>query len=279
MRDLGIAGYGIWWALLEELYQAEPDGYTIAPDDMWWSDTADKFKIAEDEFRKAVQYFAKVKLIDGASLQEGVILCPGVVDRGDDYTRKKAMNSARQKRFYDKHKEPNALVTREPNALTLSTQLNSTQFNSTQHTHPPLTPLQAAQRGSEQPEASVCVTASAGSNPEQPEQPQDQTATEFREHLSAVWPVNLNPFTDYADFVKARREASLEQVLAAIAREKPTWERRGENWRYVPKFGNWIRGKPWATLPRAKPTSQKPSQDSKAEFERLKQELRGVKNA
>jgi hypothetical protein len=237
---------------------------------MWWSDTADKFRIGEDEFRKAVQYFAKVKLIDGASLQEGVILCPGVVDRGDKYTREKALHNARQQRYEERKKEKltrqEGLMTRQPDALTPSMQFSSTQFNSTQHTHSPLTPLQAAQRDSEQPEE--CVRAAvAGSNPEQPEQPQDQTAAEFREHLSAVWPVNLNPFTDYADFVKARREASLELVLAAIAREKPTWERRGENWRYVPKFGNWIRGKPWLTLPKAKAAKPTPrDQPSVAEL-------------
>jgi len=143
-----------------------------------------------------------------------------------------------------------------------------------ENTHTPLTPLQAAQRGSEQPEASVCVTASAG---EEPKQPESQTAQEFHQHLSAAYPKSLNPFTDYAEFAKARQEASLEQILAAIAKQKPVWATKDE--RYIPDFRNWIRGKPWATLPKAKPPSQKPSVDDKAEFERLKQELRGVKNA
>lgn len=98
LRSHGVTGLGIWWSLLEELTLAEKTGFQITADEFWLEDFADDLKISD--YRILVRVFdtlAELNLIDPQLWQEHIILCQGIVDRGDRYIKLKAQNTARKR--------------------------------------------------------------------------------------------------------------------------------------------------------------------------------------
>lgn len=128
LRVHGVTGYGIWFALLERLYERE-GSFQINADELWLEDFADDLKITD--YRTLVRVFdtfAEVGLISRQLWEEHVIYCESIIQEGDTYTQKKALNAERQARFREKHKPEkkeksrvsNALRNAESNDVTLS---------------------------------------------------------------------------------------------------------------------------------------------------------------
>lgn len=104
LRVHGPTGYGIWFALLEKLYEAEGE-FQIKADELWLEDFADDLKITDPRtLTRVFDTFAEVGLISRQLWAEQVIYCEKIVEQGDEYIQKKAQNAERQARFREKAK-------------------------------------------------------------------------------------------------------------------------------------------------------------------------------
>lgn len=128
LRVHGITGYGIWFALLEKIYEVE-DNFQIRADELWLENFADDLKISDPRtLIRVFDTFSEVGLISSQLWAEHSIYCESIIEQGDDYIQKKALNAQRQARFREKSKAEsedesrvsNALRNAESNDVTLS---------------------------------------------------------------------------------------------------------------------------------------------------------------
>lgn len=124
LRTHGPTGLAIWWALLEELYQADETGFQIEADELWLETLAESLCISDHRtLIRVFDTFADVGLIAAQLWAEHSLHVGGIQGRSDRYTQKKAQNAARQARFRDKQKHEkrvsNALRNAESNEVTL----------------------------------------------------------------------------------------------------------------------------------------------------------------
>lgn len=95
----GMQGYGVWWALIEELATRDRSGFQICADKCWLEDFAEDTKI--NDHRIVIRIFdtlAELNLISRQLWEEGVIFCQGLFERGDAYMKNKAKTAERKRK-------------------------------------------------------------------------------------------------------------------------------------------------------------------------------------
>jgi Domain of unknown function (DUF4373) len=105
LRTHGSTGYAIWWALLEELYRADEDGFTIHADDLWLEQLAESLCISDPRtLTRVFDTFSGVGLISSQMWAEHQIFVEAIAERGDAYIKKKSQDAARKSRSRERSK-------------------------------------------------------------------------------------------------------------------------------------------------------------------------------
>jgi hypothetical protein len=94
----GLAGYGFFWVILEELYGAEDTGFQIQATNVWMRRLARSLNLTDD--RTLVRYFdtlADLGLINKQLWQEHIIYSSGVMERADAYMQRKAKEAEKKR--------------------------------------------------------------------------------------------------------------------------------------------------------------------------------------
>ena len=94
----GLAGYGFFWVILEELYGAEDTGFQIQATNVWMKRLARSLNLTDD--RTLVRYFdtlADLGLINKQLWQEHIIYSSGVMERADAYMQRKAKEAEKKR--------------------------------------------------------------------------------------------------------------------------------------------------------------------------------------
>ena len=94
----GLAGYGFFWVILEELYGAEDTGFQIQATSVWMKRLARSLNLTDD--RTLVRYFdtlADLGLINKQLWQEHIIYSSGVMERADAYMQRKAKEAEKKR--------------------------------------------------------------------------------------------------------------------------------------------------------------------------------------
>jgi hypothetical protein len=100
IRTHGPTGYAIWWAALEELYRSEASGFMIEADELWLENLAEILCISDHRtLIRVFDTFAEVNLISPQLWADHHLHVDAILDRGDEYIRKKSLNAERQSRF------------------------------------------------------------------------------------------------------------------------------------------------------------------------------------
>lgn len=105
LRTHGPTGYAIWWALLEELYKADEEGFQIEATELWLETIAESLCISD--FRTLIRVFdtfASLNLIDPQLWEEGWLHAESIKERGDNYIQKKAANAKRQAEYRERQR-------------------------------------------------------------------------------------------------------------------------------------------------------------------------------
>ncbi|MEL7505271.1 MAG: DUF4373 domain-containing protein, partial [Cyanobacteria bacterium J06554_6] len=105
LRTHGPTGYAIWWALLEELYKADEQGFQIEATELWLETIAESLCISD--FRTLIRVFdtfASLNLIDPQLWEEGWLHVEAIKKRGDNYVQKKAANAKRQAEYRERQR-------------------------------------------------------------------------------------------------------------------------------------------------------------------------------
>jgi hypothetical protein len=111
LRIHGAVGYGVWWALLEQLYAADEAGFQIIADDLWMEDMAERLHLSDNRtLTRVFDTFAQTGLISAQAWAEKLLFCEQAVHRGDAYAQKKlkAAQKKRAQRAGSKELEPPA---------------------------------------------------------------------------------------------------------------------------------------------------------------------------
>lgn len=98
IRTHGVTGYGIWFALLEKLYEIEGD-FTVTADELWLEDLAEDLKITD--YRTLIRVFdtlAEVGLISAQLWEDHLIYCEAIAERGDAYVAKRAKEAEKKRK-------------------------------------------------------------------------------------------------------------------------------------------------------------------------------------
>lgn len=94
----GLAGYGFFWVILEELYGSEDTGFQIEATNIWMKRLARSLNLTDD--RTMTRYFdtlADLGLIDKQLWHERIIYSQGVMQRADAYMEKKAKEAEKKR--------------------------------------------------------------------------------------------------------------------------------------------------------------------------------------
>jgi hypothetical protein len=94
----GLAGYGFFWVILEELYGSEDTGFQIEATNVWMKRLARSLNLTDD--RTLVRYFdtlADLGLINKQLWQEHIIYSSGVMERADAYMQRKAKEAEKKR--------------------------------------------------------------------------------------------------------------------------------------------------------------------------------------
>jgi hypothetical protein len=108
----GMAGYGFWWATLEELYKAEDSGFQIEATPVWIKRFSRDLNITDS--RTITRYFdtfADLGLINKQMWQEHIIYSDGVMKRADSYMLQKARNAKNKRDQRERDKQIKLKVT------------------------------------------------------------------------------------------------------------------------------------------------------------------------
>jgi len=86
IRIHGAIGVAIWWAVLEQLYEAEGN-FQILATDLWLESIADDLKLSDDRtLNRVLDTFSDIGLIDSQLWQgEKIVYCHSIAERGDAY--------------------------------------------------------------------------------------------------------------------------------------------------------------------------------------------------
>ena len=88
----GMQGYGIWWALLEELYKAEDQGFRVEATDTWFKRLSKQLNLTDwRTLIRTLDTMAELRLIDPQLWAEHVILSPGRAKRAVQYIDRKSV--------------------------------------------------------------------------------------------------------------------------------------------------------------------------------------------
>jgi len=103
IRTHGIAGYGIWFALLEKIYGAEGD-FCIQADGLWLEDFADELKLTDHRtLIRIFDTFAEIALIDCQMwMGEHAIHIRAIAERGDKYISKRLYEREKKRKQREK---------------------------------------------------------------------------------------------------------------------------------------------------------------------------------
>ena len=105
LRIHGPTGGFIWWAILEELYLEDENGFQIHANELWLENLAEDCHISDPRtLTRVLDTFSEVGLIDAQLWQENYIHVEAIKERGDRYIEKKALNAKRQAAFRAKNK-------------------------------------------------------------------------------------------------------------------------------------------------------------------------------
>ena len=94
----GLAGYGFFWVILEELYGSEDTGFQIEATNIWMKRLARSLNLTDD--RTMTRYFdtlADLGLIDKQLWHERIIYSQGVMQRADPYMARKAKEAEKKR--------------------------------------------------------------------------------------------------------------------------------------------------------------------------------------
>jgi len=108
----GMAGYGFWWAILEELYKAEDSGFQIEATPIWIKRFSRDLNITDP--RTITRYFdtfADLGLINKQMWQEHIIYSDGVMKRADAYMQEKIRKAKNKRDQRERDKQIKANVT------------------------------------------------------------------------------------------------------------------------------------------------------------------------
>lgn len=103
----GLVGYGAWWVILEELYKAEDNGFTLQASETWLKRLGKALNLSD--YRTLIRLLdtmAELNLIDSQMWAEHILFAPGVLKHGDSYVQQKAKNRDRVR----KHREKQASI-------------------------------------------------------------------------------------------------------------------------------------------------------------------------
>lgn len=104
VRIHGMAGYGLWWTLLEKLYEAEGD-FQIEATELWLADFADDCKITDPRtLTRVFDTFAEVGLISKQLWADQIIFCESILEKGDQYIQKRAYEAEKKRKQRAKNK-------------------------------------------------------------------------------------------------------------------------------------------------------------------------------
>ena len=129
IRTHGPTGFAIWWAVLEELYSADNEGFQLYADELWLEGLAESLCISDYRtLIRVLDTFSEIGLIEPQLWEEHHIYVQAIKERGDRYIEKKLLNAKRQARFREKRKQEkdeqkhvsNALRNGKSNDVTLS---------------------------------------------------------------------------------------------------------------------------------------------------------------
>lgn len=98
IRTHGMLGYGVWFAILEKLYEAEGT-FAITADQLWLEDFADECKITD--YRTLIRVFdtfSECGLISSQLWAEHIIYCNAISERGDAYIEKRAKEAEKKRK-------------------------------------------------------------------------------------------------------------------------------------------------------------------------------------
>lgn len=102
----GMQGYGIWWALLEELYKADSSGFQIEATETWFKRLSKQLCLTDwRTLIRTLDTMAEQGLIDGQLWAEHVIMAPGITERSDEYMRQKALATERKRQQREREKQ------------------------------------------------------------------------------------------------------------------------------------------------------------------------------
>ncbi len=104
----GLAGYGFFWVILEELYGSEDTGFQIEATNIWMKRLARSLNLTDD--RTIIRYFdtlADLGLIDKQLWHEKIIYSQGVMQRADAYMEKKAKEAEKKRTQRTQANKPN----------------------------------------------------------------------------------------------------------------------------------------------------------------------------
>jgi hypothetical protein len=94
----GIAGYGFYWAVVEELYKAESSGFIIHATEQWQRRIKKQMNISDSNtvFR-FLESFSENGAIDPQLWNEGYICIPSIVSEGNEYVKFKAKQAEKKR--------------------------------------------------------------------------------------------------------------------------------------------------------------------------------------
>lgn len=99
IRVHGMQGYGIYWMLLETLYQSDSNGFQVDADDLWLEDMAEKMHLSDDRtLIRIIDTFAEIGLVSKQLWAEHVLFSDSIAERGDVYTQKKLSEKEKKQR-------------------------------------------------------------------------------------------------------------------------------------------------------------------------------------
>jgi hypothetical protein len=106
IKKHGMTGYGVLWALIEELYKAEDDGFQIQVDDLWLEQKADEYRLTDElALARFIDAFVELGFLDKQAWQERLLFSSEVLETADRYMRRKAQEAERKRRQREREKE------------------------------------------------------------------------------------------------------------------------------------------------------------------------------
>jgi hypothetical protein len=102
----GMQGYGIWWAILEELYKAEATDFQVEATDIWLKRLSRQLGLSDWlTMVRTLDRFAELNLIDRQLWRDRVIYAHGIAKRAEAYVKEREQGRLRKQRQREKERE------------------------------------------------------------------------------------------------------------------------------------------------------------------------------